>query len=124
MRRKQGTGLTRNEQKVLAAALRQLHEGGRSLYGYELFATLKEWEGEAPMNHGTLYRCMRSLERRGLLVAEEEATGERIRVCYELTGDGLAAARRATIQLAALDEPPKWIDVGLAVLAAPPPKTP
>ena len=49
----------------------------------------------------------------------EEATGERIRVCYELTGDGLTAARRATIQLAALDDPPRWIDVGLAVLVPP-----
>ena len=119
MRRKQGTGLTRNEQKVLAAALRLRFDGGRSLYGYELFATLTGWEGAEPMNHGTLYRCMRSLERRGLLVAEEEATGERIRVCYALTADGLAAARRATIQLAALDDPPRWIDVGLAVLVPP-----
>ena len=114
MRRRHGTGLTRNEQKVLAASLRLAHESVVHLYGYEVFRLLTEWEGGKPMNHGTLYRCLRSLVERGLLVRrDDDGDGPAPRVYYELSPDGRAAARQATVQLAALDEPPGWIDLGL-----------
>ena len=66
MRRKGGTGLVHNEMRVLAASLRLAVEGAGELYGYELFAQLTVWEGQPTMNHGTLYRCLRALEARGL----------------------------------------------------------
>ncbi len=115
MRRRHGTGLTRNEQKILAVALRLAHGSVAHLYGYEVFRQLVEWEGGEPMNHGTLYRGLRSLVGRELLARrDDEADGPAPRVYYELTADGRAAARQATIQLAALDDPPAWIDLGLA----------
>ena len=120
MRRKRGTDLTRNEHTLLAAALRLRYLGTGQLYGYELFATLRAWEGAEPMNHGTLYRGLRALEGRGLFTSAEDdgaGEGERYRVFYELTADGLAAARRSTVQLAALEHPPSWIDIGLAAPA-------
>jgi len=115
VRRKGGVDLTRNELKVLAAALRLLMDGAPDLYGYELFMCLRQWEGSAPMNHGTLYRGLRALEGRGYFVTSIEEVGERTRVRYVLTPDGVAAARHATIRLAALDRPPVWVDVRLAV---------
>ena len=120
MRRKDGTGLVRNERKVLAAALRLALEGQSELYGYELFARLQEWEGEAPMDHGTLYRCLRSLESRDFFTSAVDQSTERIRVVYRLTPEGEAVARKATIQLAAEDTPPAWIDVARASQALPP----
>lgn len=116
MRRRHGTGLTRNEQKVLAAALRLASESVDHLYGYEVFRLLTEWEGGQPMNHGTLYRCLRSLVDRGMLARRDEDAGDgpAPRVYYELTPDGVVAARRAVVRLAALDLPPTWIDLGLA----------
>jgi DNA-binding PadR family transcriptional regulator len=115
VRRKRGTELTRNELKVLAAALRLHFEDEHQLYGYELFATLSEWEGGEPMNHGTLYRCLRSLEGLGLLSSTVDDSSARHRVFYQLTAPGLTAARRSTIQLAALYQPPPWIDLGAAI---------
>lgn len=116
MRRRHGTGLTVNEQKVLAAALRLASESVHHLYGYEVFRLLTQWEGGQPMNHGTLYRGLRSLVARGLLARRDEdgADGPAPRVYYELTPDGVAAARQAVVRLAALDRPPAWIDLGLA----------
>jgi DNA-binding PadR family transcriptional regulator len=120
MRRKDGTGLVRNERRVLAAALRLALEGQPALYGYELFAQLKEWEGQAPMDHGTLYRCLRSLESRDFFTSEVDQTTERLRVVYRLTAQGEEAARKSTIQLLAEDTPLPWLDVALASRPLPP----
>jgi len=110
----------RNESKILAAALRLAVRGTVHLYGYELFAQLSSWEGgDAPMNHGTLYRCLRRLEQRGLLqtssAAEDPSLGP-ARVFYELTSAGITEARAATMRLAAEDVPPVWVDVDVAAV--------
>ncbi|MDX6227710.1 MAG: Transcriptional regulator PadR-like family [Frankiales bacterium] len=119
MRRKGGTGLVLNELRVLAASLRLAVEGSNELYGYELFATLSAWEGQLPMNHGTLYRCLRALEARGLFETYvRPSTDGPDRVCYTLTSSGVAAARRATVSLAATDNAPSWIDLGHALPGA------
>ena len=119
MRRKGGNGLVLNEMRVLAASLRLAVEGSSELYGYELFARLSAWEGQLPMNHGTLYRCLRALEARGLYetIVRPSADGP-ARVCYTLTGSGVDAARAATVQLAAAENAPRWIDLGHALPGA------
>jgi len=119
MRRRHGTGLVPNEKKVLAAALRLAYEETPNLYGYELFARLRAWEGGAPMDHGTLYRCLRGLEARGFFASSVDHSTARLRVMYELTPEGTAAARKATIELAAQEEPPRWIDIRRLVLPNP-----
>ena len=123
VRRKSGIGLVRNEMKTLAAALRLAVEGRTRLYGYELFAQLASWEGQPPMNHGTLYRCLRSLERRGYLQAEVDAGESRpgpARVYYELTDNGSAEARRSTLLLAADEQPVLWVNPRDALVPPPP----
>jgi DNA-binding PadR family transcriptional regulator len=118
MRRKSGTGLVRNELKTLAAALRLAVDGRSRLYGYELFARLAAWEGRSPMNHGTLYRCLRSLERLGYLRAEVDPTGDGPgppRIYYTLTETGMLEARRSTLLLAAEKNPLAWIDPADAI---------
>ena len=106
----------RNERKVLAAALRLAFAGEHGLHGYELFARLREWEGGPPMDHGTLYRCLRALEQRGYFTSElvRSHPGERIRVEYCLTPEGVLAARESVARLAAEAEPLTWVDAGLA----------
>ena len=119
MRRKGGTGLVFNEMRVLAASLRLAVEGSSELYGYELFATLSAWEGQLPMNHGTLYRCLRALEARGLYDTHVGPSTEGPpRVFYTLTSAGVEAARGATVHLAAADAAPSWIDLGHALPGA------
>jgi DNA-binding PadR family transcriptional regulator len=114
MRRKDGNGLIPNERKVLAAALRLAFAGESRLHGYELFARLRAWENGMPMDHGTLYRCLRSLEKRGHFTSQPEIVGVRVRIVYELTPAGEAAARQAVLELAAAPQTPAWIGVGLA----------
>ncbi|MDQ1682641.1 MAG: Transcriptional regulator PadR-like family [Frankiaceae bacterium] len=116
MRRRAGIGLVRNESKILAAALRLAVTGTVHLYGYELFAQLSEWEGDAPMNHGTLYRCLRRLEQRGLFLTSstDDPSHGPARVFYELTQTGVEAAREATVELASEAIPPAWVDVDIA----------
>jgi DNA-binding PadR family transcriptional regulator len=119
MRRRNGTGLVRNEMRVLAASLRLAVEGSNDLYGYELFAQLRRWEGTPPMNHGTLYRSLRALERRGFYTTHVvPQTDSPPRVCYTLTPAGLAAARDATVELAADESAPVWLDAGHALPSA------
>lgn len=119
MRRKGGNGLVVNEMRVLAASLRLAVEGSNELYGYELFATLSAWEGHLPMNHGTLYRCLRALEARGLYDTHVRPSSDGpARVFYTLTNTGVEAARGATVQLAASDGAPSWIDLGHALPSA------
>lgn len=91
-----------NELRVLVAALRLSNEGTSQLYGYELFAMLREWGGEAPMDHGTLYRCLRNLENRGYFSTEVRLAGpqdRRARVYYTLTDAGRKAAVDAVTDL-------------------------
>ena len=102
MRRRSGNQLVVNELRVLVAALRFSNEGTGQLYGYELFAMLREWGGEAPMDHGTLYRCLRNLENRGYFSTEVRLAGpqdRRARVYYTLTADGMTAAIEAVTEL-------------------------
>ena len=125
VRRKSGTGLVRNELKTLAAALKLAVDGQVRLYGYELFAQLGTWEGQPPMNHGTLYRCLRSLESKGFLHAEKDDSESRTgppRVYYELTASGMAEARRSTYALASEVDALSWIDPRDALPAALPPR--
>ena len=109
--------------RLLAAALRLTVQGSPDLYGYELFATLTEWEGAEPMNHGTVYRCLRSLFHSGLLEAYEAPAPERAahptRVLYRLTPQGVEAARKVTVRLAGEAAPLAWIDVRNALLPTP-----
>jgi DNA-binding PadR family transcriptional regulator len=119
MRRKGGTGLVANEMRVLAASLRLAVEGAGELYGYELFAQLSAWEGQPIMNHGTLYRCLRALEARGMYQTQVRPSSDGpARVCYTLTASGVESARWATVQLAATDGAPAWIDLGHALPSA------
>jgi DNA-binding PadR family transcriptional regulator len=110
-----GSGLTRNESRLLAASLRLSVEGVVDLYGYELFATLTRWEGGvSPMNHGTVYRCLRNLYDCGHYSSgkiESERHPGRTRVYYRLTDQGAEAARKATVRFAGEEQPPSWIDV-------------
>lgn len=115
MRRERGSGLVRNELRVLTAALDLRQQGVERCYGFELFNHLRTMAGNAPMNHGTLYRCLQSLVRRGLLAAVGASSDDdaRVSVYYSLTGAGVTAAQEALLNLASGTNRESWLEIGL-----------
>lgn len=117
VRRRNGDGLVVNEQRLLAAALRLSSEGTDRFYGYELLERLEAWEHRRPMDHATMYRCLRKLEGRGFFastVARLSAHDERPRVYYSLTDAGRVGAPQAAIQLLASPTPALWVQALIA----------
>ena len=97
MKRRAGTGLVRNELRLLLTAA-DLHMAGHdSFHGYDLAQHLAEAEdGSAIMSQPTLYRALRRLEERGALSSEWESLEDaaengregRPRRYYRLTAGG------------------------------------
>ena len=74
MRRKAGTGLVRNELRLLLTAADRHAEGHLRFHGYDLARHLAESEdGASIMSQPTLYRALRRLEERGALTSEWES---------------------------------------------------
>ena len=102
MRRKQGTGLVKNEIRLLQVAA-AMEADKKVFYGYDLVHTLVRPRSRKPlMSQPTLYRTLRRLEESGHLssewesLASAEADGRdgRPRRYYRLT----AAGRRAAVK--------------------------
>ncbi len=109
MRRAAGTGLVRNELRLLLTAVDLLAAGTETFHGYDLARHLAEEDGKAVMSQPTLYRALRRLEERGAVVSYWEdmddaaAAGRegRPRRYYRITPDGveLAATELAAREL-------------------------
>ena len=102
MRRKGGTGLVRNELRLLLTAADMLTAGHSRFHGYDLARHLAEAEDKtAEMSQPTLYRALRRLEERGALTSvwesleEAAASGRegRPRRYYQLTTSGAELAK-------------------------------
>lgn len=103
MKRRAGTGLVRNELRLLLTAA-DLQVGGHDrFHGYDLAQHLADAEdGSVIMSQPTLYRALRRLEERGALSSEwenlEEAAAQgregRPRRYYRLTAGGREIAVR------------------------------
>ncbi len=99
MRRKQGTGLVKNEILLLQIASLRQAAGDLRFHGYDLVQTLVGPGGKPTMSQPTLYRALRRLEESGHLTSEwetlEEASADdrdgRPRRYYRLTTQGSAA---------------------------------
>lgn len=106
MRRRAGSGLVRNELRILLCAI-DLHAGGESrFHGYDLARKVGGEDATVP-SQSTMYRALRRLEKRGALASEweslEEAAAEgregRPRRYYTLTPSGSALAASELRQL-------------------------
>ena len=68
MKRRKGTALVRNEERVLRRVWELKREGLSTVHGYGL---AKHFDGalasDTPMAVSTLYRCLGRLEQRGLV---------------------------------------------------------
>lgn len=102
MRRKAGTGLVRNELRLLLTAADRLAEGHTRFHGYDLARHLAESEDDASvMSQPTLYRALRRLEERGALTSEWESLDDaaaagregRPRRYYRITTAGAELAK-------------------------------
>lgn len=123
MRRKAGTGLVRNELKLLLTAADLRSDGHDRFHGYELARHLARTEDEPTvMSQPTLYRALRRLEQRGALNSEWESLEEaesngregRPRRYYRITSGG---ADLAETELRERDL--QWAKGRLLPLAAP-----
>lgn len=103
MRRRAGTGLVRNELRLLLTAADLQKEGHSSFHGYDIARRLARTEGkDAVMSQPTLYRALRRLEERGALssrwesldTAAAEGREGRPRRYYSLTPNGAELAGR------------------------------
>jgi PadR family transcriptional regulator PadR len=110
MRRREGTGLVRNELRLLLTAADLLAAGQSSFHGYDIARHLALAEGrDTVMSQPTLYRALRRLEERGALSSHWEsletaaADGRegRPRRYYSLTTAGaeLAASELRALRL-------------------------
>lgn len=101
MKRKDGTGLVRNELRLLLTAADLEVAGHNRFHGYDLARHLAAAEdGSSIMSQPTLYRALRRLEERGALTSEWENQSEaeahgregRPRRYYRLTAAGAELA--------------------------------
>jgi len=101
LRRIAGTGLVRNELRLLLTAADLWNEGHEQFHGYDLARHLAHAEdGTSIMSQPTLYRSLRRLEERGSLSSSWESLGEaatagregRPRRYYAITNAGRALA--------------------------------
>jgi DNA-binding PadR family transcriptional regulator len=68
--------------------LHMLQREGR-MYGYQITQRVKELSnGELELTEGALYPTLHKLERAGLVVAEKERVGGRLRKYYQLSPSG------------------------------------
>ncbi len=102
MRRKGGTGLVRNELRLLLTAADLRLAGDTRFHGYDIARHLAAAEDSmSTMSQPTLYRALRRLEERGALESEWEsledaaASGRegRPRRYYRLTSAGAELAK-------------------------------
>jgi DNA-binding PadR family transcriptional regulator len=102
MRRKDGTGLVRNELRLLLTAVDLRTSGRERFHGYDLARHLAVAEDtRSIMSQPTLYRALRRLEDRGAFTSEWEsfqdaaANGRegRPRRYYRLTQTGAELAK-------------------------------
>ena len=102
MRRKAGTGLVRNELRLLLTAVDLAGAGHDSFHGYDLARHLAVADDEpAVMSQPTLYRALRRLEERDALSSEWETLEEaaangregRPRRYYRITTGGAELAK-------------------------------
>lgn len=111
MKRRAGTGLVRNELRLLLTAADLQMAAHDRFHGYDLAQHLADAEdGSSIMSQPTLYRALRRLEERGALSSEWESLDEaaasgregRPRRYYRLTAGGreLAVSELRAHQLA------------------------
>ncbi|MFW2383827.1 MAG: PadR family transcriptional regulator [Acidimicrobiales bacterium] len=101
MRRKQGTALVRNEERILSAALALSRDGTTEFHGYRLVKAFEE-SGTAKLAMSTVYRCLSRLESRGMLAGEwrmdpDDPTVRPVRY-FHLTPEGTEVAEGADEQ--------------------------
>ena len=102
MRRKAGTGLVRNELRLLLTAADLQVAGHERFHGYDIARHLSSAEDtKTMMSQPTLYRALRRLEERGAVESEWESLDDaadqgregRPRRYYRLTCQGAELAR-------------------------------
>ena len=72
--------------------LHLLREEGR-MYGYQITQRVRELsDGELELTEGALYPTLHKLEKAGLIVAEKERVGGRMRKYYLLSDAGAVSA--------------------------------
>lgn len=80
------------------------------MYGYEMVQRVKELtRGQLQLTEGALYPMLHKMEAEGLLAAEKEKIGRRVRKYYTLTPAGQKASLSKVAEFEAFVELMWWI---------------
>ena len=80
--------------------LKLLADNGR-MYGYEITQRVREMTGERiKITEGALYPTLHALEASGMIVAETETIGKRVRRYYKLSPKGRGQAKEKVNEMA------------------------
>ena len=89
--------------------LKQLENGGR-MYGYEITQRVREATGDKILlTEGALYPTLHALEAEGLVTAQTEYIGKRMRKYYSLSPKGTSAVETRISELADFMETMKFL---------------
>lgn len=89
--------------------LKLLRENKR-MYGYEITQMVKEMtKGRIQLTEGALYPSLHALEAEGIIVAETEYIGKRVRKYYSLSAEGKLRTRERITELADFMETMKFL---------------
>lgn len=87
---------------TLKTIVLKLLADNRKMYGYEITQRVKELTQERILiTEGALYPTLHALEADGLVTAETEYIGKRVRKYYSLSATGKARAKEKVSEMAA-----------------------
>ena len=87
---------------TLKTIVLKLLADNRKMYGYEITQRVKEVSGDKiQITEGALYPTLHALEADGLVTAEVEYIGKRVRKYYSLSPAGKTATRERVKEIAA-----------------------
>lgn len=95
MKRPRGTGLVLNEERTLLAFADLQRSGVDSIHPYALVAYWRANPEVPSLSYATLYRCIDTLEERGLATSSRKLdaeTGTRLQRHVRLTMEGISIA--------------------------------
>ena len=94
------------------ALLGLLAEGPKHPWDLSKEVAYREMRSWTELSQSTIYKQLRALEDRGLVVAREEPASGRMRRVYSITDAGRQAVAREVIELLATPQYPRWpIDI-------------
>jgi DNA-binding PadR family transcriptional regulator len=95
---------------TLKTIILKLLKEHKRMYGYEITQMVKELtKGKIQLTEGALYPSLHALQAEGIIVAEPEYIGKRVRKYYSLSAEGKVHTKERISELADFMETMKFL---------------